>query len=379
MTHDLRHTKTSRRTLLAAAGVGALSLPGVANAGPRPPRLGPLSVRTAPDTALNAMFTRYGNTGGQWVGADSTYSVELKDGRIAWIFSDTLYGDVRDGKLSPTDSFFINNSVVVQDGRRLTTVTGGTPSKPKAIVGMDGDAWHWFGAGQTRPNGSVQIGVLRFARFGTGAWDWGWEGNRLATLDRRTLKRTSIVDLPSAAGVQWASWYLQQPGVTYVYGVEDLGASKYMHLARVKSGDLSSVRKWEYWDGSGWSKRETASARILVGVSNEYSVTPFGGGYLLITQDTNELFSSRILAYRSNAITGPFTDPIEVYRMPEVGPFGSYGDPNIFGYNPHEHPELRRGNQLVISYNINTFDNMHIYDDVTIYRPRFIRATFTQS
>ncbi|AQP49344.1 hypothetical protein BW730_11375 [Tessaracoccus aquimaris] len=367
----------SRRAVLAAAGLGAIAIPSVAHAAPRPSGLGPLSVTATPDTQLNAMFTNYGNTGGQWVGADSTYSVRLKDGRTAWVFSDTIYGDVVNGTLSPTDSFFINNSIIVQDGQKLSTVTGGTSDHPEAIVGMDGDAWHWFGAAQTRPNGDVQIGVLRFERFGTGAWDWGWKSNRLVTLDRRTLKPRSVTPLPSAAGVQWASWFLQQPGVTYVYGVEDLGASKYMHLARVRSGDLSSTGKWEYWTGSGWSRTETDSARIIVGVSNEYSVTAFGGGYLLITQDTNELFSSRILAYRSDSLTGPFVDPIEVYRMPEVGPFGSYGDPNIFGYNPHEHPELRRGNELVISYNINTFDNMAIYDDVTIYRPRFIRATFT--
>nr|WP_231980042.1 DUF4185 domain-containing protein [Tessaracoccus coleopterorum] len=186
-----------------------------------------------------------------------------------------------------------------------------------------------------------------------------------------------MTELPSAANVAWASWFLQRPGVTYVYGVEDLGASKYMHLARVRSGDLSSVDKWEFWTGSGWSAEETDSTRIIVGVSNEYSVTAFGGGYLLITQDTNELFSARILAYRGDSLTGPFTDPVEVYRMPEVGLFGSYGNPNIFGYNPHEHPELRRGNELVISYNINSFDSSELYKDVTIYRPRFIRATFS--
>lgn len=366
----------SRRAVLtagAAAGLGAL----IPSARARAEGLGPLSVTATPDTKLTAMFGRYGDTSGQWVGADSTYSVPLKDGRVAWLFSDTLYGDVVDGQLSPTDSFFINNSVILQSGSRLSTVTGGTPEAPEGLVPMDGDAWHWFGAGQARPNGDVQVGVLRFERFGPGMWDWGWKSNALVTLDRRTLLPKGLVALPSGAGIQWASWYLKQAGFTYVYGVEDLGANKYMHLARVRSGDLTSVGKWSYWTGSGWSANEADSVRILVGVSNEYSVTPFGGGYLLITQDTTEAFSNRILAYRSDSLTGPFIDPTEVYRMPEVGPLGSYGDGNIFGYNPHEHPHLRRGNELVISYNINSFDSSQLYRDVTIYRPRFIRARFT--
>jgi hypothetical protein len=54
-----------------------------------------------------------------------------------------------------------------------------------------------------------------------------------------------------------------------------------MHIARVAGDDLT--QPWEYWTGAGWSPLEAASASVLAGVANEYSVTPFEDGYLLVT------------------------------------------------------------------------------------------------
>ena len=112
--------------------------------------------------------------------------------------------------------------------------------------------------------------------------------------------------------------------------------------------------------------------RVLEGVSNEYSVTPWCGRYLLVTQDTTELFSSHIVGYVSDRPTGPFTGKTLLYTTPETGLFGSYGNPNVYTYNPHVHPELSQGNRLVISYNVNDFVSDELYADISIYRPRFI-------
>jgi hypothetical protein len=51
---------------------------------------------------------------------------------------------------------------------------------------------------------------------------------------------------------------------------------------------------------------------------------------------------------------------------PETEALGSYGDDDVCTYNAHEHPDL-------VTYNVNTFDNVgDVYDDASIYRPRFI-------
>jgi hypothetical protein len=160
-----------------------------------------------------------------------------------------------------------------------------------------------------------------------------------------------------------------------VYGVEDLGDTKYMHLARVRGADLTGP--WEFYAGDGtWSRNEADSARIMDGVANEYSVTRMGRAYMLITQDTTEKFNTNIVAYFSCSPQGPFTGKTTVYSTPETGANGSYGNPNVFTYNAHAHPELSRPGSLVVSYNVNSFVNTDHYKDVTIYRPRFVDLKF---
>lgn len=378
--------RTSRLALALGLLVATpLALPGVA-AYAAPPASGTQTCRlvtedlqatTTADAEPQQRFEEYGDTSGQWVGADSTYSVPLRDGRIAWLFSDTLYGEVSDGTLSPTESKFLNNSILLDDGRTLRTVTGGTEADPDSLVPGTATSWSWFGAGTRQPNGNLQVVLLRFEKFGPDLFDFRWTSNGVATIDTRTWQVTSVQDLPSSAGIQWGSWLQRGKGETLVYGVEDLGASKYMHLARVRGNDLAKQSHWEYWTGTGWSDDEADSARLMDGVANEYSVTPYRDGYLLVTHDSHEPLSSRVLAYRSCSPTGPFVAPIELYRTPETGATGSYGDPNIFTYNAHEHPELRNGDTLLVSYNVNSFDNTQIYRDVTIYRPRFVSVTLS--
>ncbi|TNC17244.1 DUF4185 domain-containing protein [Georgenia sp. 311] len=364
--------------LLLMGGTAAATAPAVAHRpGPATCSLAgaELTATARPAEDLTDLFTGYGDSGTGWTGADSTYSVRLRDGSLAWIFSDTFLGPVEADGTRPRTTPFLNNSIVLQEGDHLRTVTGGTAGAPESIVGptADGD-WHWFGAGVLTRRGDLTVGVLRFARFGDGYWDWGWESNALVTLDTDTWQVTGLDPLPSAAGVQWASWYQRAGGHVIVHGVEDLGAVKYMHVAMVVGGDLTDLRRWRYWDGQGWSRTETDSARVMPGVANEYSVSPYRDGYLLVTQDTSVPFGSEIRAYTSCSPTGPFEGGTTIYRMPEVGAWGSYGDPDVIAYNAHEHPELRDGDTLLVSYNVNSIDTDDVYDDVTIYRPRFIEV-----
>ncbi|MEQ7124531.1 DUF4185 domain-containing protein [Actinopolymorpha sp. B11F2] len=329
------------------------------------------------DEGRTQRFADYGNSGVGWTGGDSTYSVPLTSGRTLWLFSDTFWGPVNDDLSRPTTVPFLNNSFVVEHGDELTTVSGGTPDAPESLVPPDEpDTWNWLGAGTVTPS-SLDVMFLEYGRTGPEPWDFAWRENKLGRFDPDRLTLRELVPMPSAAGVQWASWLQRVGGYTYIYGVEDLGATKYMHLARVKGGDVAAG-PWSYWTGSGWSATETDTARIMPGVANEYSVAPFRDGYLVITQDTTELFSRNIVAYVGCSPSGPFTRATTVYVTPETGAGGSYGNPNIITYNAHEHPDLRSGDRLLVTYNVNSLDpNADLYDDVTIYRPRFVEVTLS--
>ncbi|HEX6335525.1 MAG TPA: hypothetical protein VFZ85_01100 [Jiangellaceae bacterium] len=356
------------------------------------------------DKDRTELFGDYGNSGVGWTGGDSTYSVRQTSGRQLWLFSDTFLGPVNDDLSRPIDTPFLNNSFIVQRGDELSTVTGGTPGDPDSLVPPDEPStWNWLGAATGSPH-FVDVMFLEFGAFGPGQWDWAWRENKLVRFDPDSYQVRDIVPMPSEAGVQWASWIERFGEHTYIYGVEDHGLVKYMHLARVAGADLTAP--WEYWTGDGWSPIETDSVAITSGVANEYSVSSFHDGYLLVTQDTNELFSRNIVGYVSCHPWGPFVPATTLYFAPDgLGwdlpepesqtPRGNGrapskaaqlvqgavmagvqdANPNIITYNAHEHPELRRGNRLLITYNVNSLDpNVDLYADVTIYRPRFVEV-----
>ncbi|GAA4466093.1 DUF4185 domain-containing protein [Phytohabitans houttuyneae] len=359
-----------RRTILGgAAGATALTVLSA-----RPAAAAPRTPTGSPNAPLNTLFNTYGNTGAGWTGADSTYSTPLPDGRRLWMYSDTFLGPVNPDLSRPLDTPFLRNSMIVQDGQRLTTVHGGTAAEPTTLLApASGDNWYWIGAG-IAVGGVLNQTVVEFGRTGTGPWDFAWMGTHLARMSVGRLNRViDIRPLPSGAEVTWAAWLQPVGRHVYVYGVEDRGVSKYLHVARVAGRDLRG--RWEFWTGSGWSTVETDSARVMEGVSNEHSVTPWRGRWLLVTQDTTELFSAKIVAYVGDSPTGPFTGKTLLYTTPETGATGTYGNANVYTYNPHVHPELSTDRRLLVSYNVNSFDSDDLYEDVTIYRGRFVDVT----
>ncbi|MEV0999747.1 DUF4185 domain-containing protein [Nonomuraea sp. NPDC050202] len=336
------------------------------------------SVRgTTTNARLTSLFTAHGNDNSRlddWTGADGTYSLRLPSGKELWVFSDTFLGQVNpDGSRPPVveeggTTVFLNNSFAVERNGRLSTIHDGTAEKPTAVM-PPRDSKHWFWAGDaTLAGGVVEVTYQEYERFGTGAWDWRWHRNVVARFAPGRLERPiSVHDLPSGHGVAWASGILKDGGYTYVYGVEDLGSPKYMHVARVRGQSL--LGRWEYLKADGtWSPNEADSARVISGVANEYSVSRVGDGYVLITHDTTEVLSPNIVAYSACSPFGPFTGKQHVYTTPETSG-------NIFTYNAHAHPEID-GPGLVVSYNVNSFVNTDHYRDVTIYRPRFLDVTF---
>lgn len=332
-----------------------------------------LTATASADQTLTDQFTAYAETGGAWTGGDSTYTLPLKGGRTGWFFSDTFLGTVNPDGSRPTDSPFVNNSVVVQTSKGLSTITGGTPDEPAGIIPPEPDGrWYWIGDPTEGPRNTVQVPLLQFERTGPGSFDFQWVSNRLATLDGDSLQLESIMDLPSETGINWGSWTLEEGPYTYIYGIADPEGVRSSYVARTRGHD-ALAGDWSFWNGTGWVTDEADAVPVVPYVANEFSVAQYRDGYLLITQDTSELFSTRIVARTSCSPTGPFSEPVEIYRTPETGLAGSYGDADVFTYNAHEHPNLRKGNRLLVTYNVNTFDNVgDVYDDASIYRPRFI-------
>lgn len=354
--------------LAGLAAVGGWARPDVAAAkGRRSPRAAEIN------EDLTRLFGDYADTAGAWTGADSAYSVPLPDGRTAWLYSDTFLGTVNPDGSRPIDSPFIHNSMIIDDGGELITVTGGSPDAPQSLVAPAGadesQEWYWFGDG-TVEGDRLRVLLIEFEKTGSGVFDFAYRRSAVASFTLPDMQLEMITALPDPdpdTKVHWASAIYEDKDQTYVYGIEDLQAEKYVHLARVRRGRMIT-EPWQYFTGSGWSADQSASTRILAGVSNEFSVSRHCGRFQLVTGDAREPLSADIVAYHSDSLTGGFSDPIKLYSTPETGG-------NIFTYNAKAHPQLSRGRTVVISYNVNSFESDDLYADARLYRPRYVNVT----
>lgn len=324
------------------------------------PRLAPQAI---PDVTFNQLFTRFGNG---WTGGDGTLSIGLPDGRTLWLFGDTFLGYVRPDGSRPLDSPLIRNCLVVQDGERLVTRHGGTTQDPVAFLATeDPDTWYWPGDGTVWGN-RVWIFFHRFHQVTPGMWGWAWDGTVIATLRLPDLVIEHVTPVADDHGVAYGAALLEMDSWVYVFGTEQRGAIKYLHVARASHNDLEG--SWDYWTGQGWSTDAGASRATLKGVSSQFGVVRLGQRVGLVTMDERQPFSDRMVVYLAEAPTGSWQGPTEIYRAPEA-------DTAVVAYNPFVHPQFSSRNGHLISYNINHIhDPDRLYDNAGLYRPRFIRV-----
>jgi Domain of unknown function (DUF4185)/Domain of unknown function (DUF5005) len=325
-----------------------------------PPRMAPEAI---PDVAFNQLFTRFGNG---WTGGDGTLSMGLPDGRTLWLFGDTFLGHVRSDYSRPLDSPLIRNCLVIQDGEKLVSRHGGTIRDPVAfLVPEDPDTWYWPGDGAVWGN-HAWIFFHRFRQVTPGMWGWAWDGTVIATLSLPDLVIERVTPVADDHGVAFGAALLEMDSWVYIFGTEQRGVIKYLHVARAAPDGLEGT--WDHWTGQGWSAEAGASRATLEGVSSQFGVVRLGKKVGLVTMDERQPFSDRVVVYFAEAPTGPWQGPTEIYRAPEA-------DTAVVAYNPFVHPQFSSRNGHLISYNINhVHDPDTLYDNAGLYRPRFIRV-----
>ena len=306
---------------------------------------------------------RFELTGPGWIAGDSTYSVRLPDERTLWLFSDSFIGEVTAGGRPQPGMAMVHNALVAEDeSGRLSTRTAEGPES--FFPDPDDETYYWV---QDAAVEGDELVVFLSRTRQVGEQGFEWSHNAVARVSLPDLKVTEIIDPgPSTDHVAWGAGVLTTSTTSYVYGIEDLGDTKHLHLARVPAGNLTDRSRWEYRADDGWTSDPTRSARLTDGVANELSVSRFRDGYLMISSDTSQAFSPRIKAWTACTPEGPWRDPQTIYETPESG-VGRH-----FTYNAHGHPEISDEGELLISYNVNTFDFAELTRDPTLYRPKFV-------
>lgn len=355
------------------------------------------TVEEAPE--WTALFNR---TSG-WFGADGIFTIPLNGvyspddtDSTLFIFSDTMVGEIIDGKLQP-GSRMVHNSVAYmqgvepkkenikfyydedEQGRAVTIFNPNTPE-------TESNDYFWLGDGfvNTALNNDIYIFGYRMRNLSSDDWSFSQVGNVLIKLPAGSrppyknqeqietpflYKGTSEIDNGSfGAGIFVNTKDTGAPnpdGYVYVYGVQ--GKEKNLIVARVKPESFEQFDQWYYWDGNGWSLDKNKIAYVTDNVSNELSVTPLQDGrYALVFQIGG--MSNTVGLRLGLTPHGPFGPIIELWECKEAE------RENYFVYNAKAHPRLSKPGELLISYNVNAFDFFkEINENPNLYRPRFIR------
>jgi hypothetical protein len=302
-----------------------------------------------------------------WLGGDGTASVALPNGRIAWLFSDTITGTTATGAVTWTH----NSLVITGPAGKPRVIRGPLPSRP------DG-SYFWLESGRLNAS-QVWVPAMHMVNTGTGLYDFRCNDTWLAKINLSNWTLASLRALPNTQttlGTTWGVGLFDYAGATYIYGIEGTGSglasASYLHIARVPLGRLDSP--WSFYTGRGWSPNPKASARVYVNgpgssLSEALSLINRGNtGVRLISQQS--MFGSQIHSWRSPGPVGPFTDQKTIYDTQRVWNTAHWK--NTYTYNALAHPEQAGNGTILFSFNVNVFANMNA-SLAPAYRPRFFR------
>jgi len=335
------------------------------------------SLSVTPATSFNNFFTRYG--AGEWTGGDVTYSIPLPDGRHLWCFGDSFLGPVNADRTRPVASqpLLFGNVFLTQnlDGT-ATSIYGNDSGFPVAYLRPATSGEYYWPKHGLYYNNKVYIFLYHWKPTGGGAFGIQFLGTKLAVLNYPSLTISSVIDMNKGTSILFGSSVMLEGSTLYIYGSEDLGTTKYMHLAKVAIGSITNGNAWQHFKGgSTWSTGVTGSARLLndsatqfTNNANEYTVLKSGTTYYLFNQEPTN-FSNNIHRYKSTSPQGPWGSKLLIYQTPYYGS-------GTWTYDAKVHPAFKNGSasstDLLMSYDLNVDPISNSYSNADLYRPYFV-------
>ncbi len=343
-----------------------------------------------------------------WFGADGIFTVPLntaenkpprrKTKHFFW-FSDTMIGELENNK--PRKSKMIHNSVALMNGTEADSAgikfSWNTKAQnpetifiPNTASAKPGD-YYWLGDGfYNRCEKKIYIFAYRMHNTDPND-DWSFQQKGIDIITIPVKNKTplynnhSITEVPEfihhsgASGeISWGvgmysntkqSGAPKPDGYIYIYGTK--GKNKQLIVARVKANTFKTFAGWQFWNGKEWGADVNSAKAISANVSNELSVSLLPNGkYALIYLQGG--MGENIVMQAGDSPVGPFSEPMILYITAE----GKLNK-NYFTYNAKAHPSLSKKGELLISYNVNSFNFFkEIKENATLYRPRFIKLVF---
>ena len=383
----LRRSKSSIRSVIAlrrgTAGAVLLALTtagacrsdsGAAHPGARPVAVGrgpavvadrrPCARQPADSPSFFSAMTTDRTDG--WITADLPASVDLRDGRVLWLFGDTWTGArAPDGGIPP-GARLQHNSAFVQTGG-CVDLLGTAGAGWLTIPGSDD---FWWPAGGVVPGGAhgsiIDVFVTRVRRTGPGVFDFAPVGMDVVQLRRSDFAVVGVRPLPHQDRL-WGSSVVADGGWLYLFG-RDYTAGPSTYLARVRARDLAG--RWQFRSGRRWSRDPSRSTPVITARPfNNATVARLEDGRWLAIAKDREFDGTALIGWSAAAPQGPWRPTGRLVAAPTTG------RPDEFTYLAASHPEIGLARKrLLVSWNLNSraADLDHLVDPVAAtYGPRF--------
>jgi hypothetical protein len=325
-----------------------------------------------------------------WTGGDGVYSVLLNQHTIAWLFGDSWIGQIKNGR--HINATLVNNSVAIQSGRSPAEAEidfyfgrAGDGSPAALMRPADGRGWFWVFDGVMTAKGLYLFLIQVERTAGNAVFDFkvigAWLGQVENPKDPPSQWRVRQFKIPwvefsASRGILWGSALIQVKDFLYIYGTtedrQNAVPQKHMILARVPMSMLADFSRWRFYADGYWVSDFRRASRLCENVPHEYSVSYLPALKQFALVYSQDGLSENILARLSPDPQGSWSDPIQLYKCPEAD-----WDDSIFCYAAKAHAILSEvPDALVITYIANSVDFNKTANDVRLYRPRFLRATF---
>ncbi len=321
-----------------------------------------------------------------WIGSDCAYTVLLPDEQVLWLFGDTFFGEVREGR-RVNATLVMGNSIAIQQGKDPRTARieflFGKPRGDKAgafISPRSAQGWFWFGHGIAE-GGRLWLFLTHIVPTGEpGVFGFRSESAWLAEIPdcsahpsqwRVHLHRLPFFLRSEKETISFGSAVWSDGKWHYVYGIRDDRAQTPLRrgllIARAPAGGLTHFTRWQFWTGKGWSRwwRECASAGEDIGSEFSVSFVPAMKRWALVYSPAT--LAPEVRIRWGDSPTGAWSDPETVYRCPDP-----QRGQHVFCYAGKAHPELSSPGDLLVTYATNSFDLGEVLSNASLYVPRFI-------
>ena len=323
-------------------------------------------------TDLNRIVAGYRTTQ-EFQGGDVGADVTLQDGRLLYVFGDTLRGPSYGAKR------FVRNSMLVfgpHCAGIVSRVDHGAiiPDRPDGV-----GYWPMSIAKVSRGSYDL-VGVMAQRVRTTGPQEFENLGSSLAVfrVDRGASPQLiDVTDLgPDDAHrtrTTWGAAAVVKGDWVYLYGTANpekpLVFGWSLSVARTHIDDLATPSRWQYFDGRRWQPDAAKASRLIPadgGVSQTLSVFESGGRWYALSK-RDDFVGKDLVVWSAPGPTGPFTPSRPLASIPSRG--------RTLQYMPLAHPDvLAKPGSVVVSVSHNTTDAALLDQDPYLYRPTFLRV-----